>query len=239
MSYFLSRKNLTLHKEIEVEGEEAGHILLARRVKVGEKINLQGPNGKRFVSEVVKLNKKSLTVKALEETVVPQEPKVSVTLFQSFVSEKALDFIFQKGTELGLSKIVLFNSVNTATKVTKEMFNKKLERWNKILWEAAKQCDRGVIPEITFLQGLDDVMSLAKSFDKVLVMDILGQKLNVKGQILNAALVVGPEGGFTRSEVDQMKTLVNHQLVSFGSRMLRAETAALAALAVCSNLFEN
>src|SRR6185436_18434707 len=98
MPYFLSDKNLSLHEKIEIAGEEARHILLAHRIKQGEKIKVQGPDGKRYLVEITEINRNKLSVMPQEEIKAPQEPLVAITLFQSIVSEKALDFIFQKST---------------------------------------------------------------------------------------------------------------------------------------------
>jgi 16S rRNA (uracil1498-N3)-methyltransferase len=234
MPYFLSDKNLTLNQQVEISGEEARHILFAQRIKKGEKIKLQGPNGKRFLSEVVLADKKSLKVLPLESVAVPAEPAVKITLFQSVVSEKALDFIFQKGTELGLSKVVLFNSANTAAKLSADKFKSKQERWNKILMESAKQCERAVWPGLEFLPGADEVILAAKNSDKVFLADIKGDKLNVNGQISNVAILIGPEGGFAPLDMEKFKSLPNLSIISLGNFVLRAETAAVASLALLS-----
>ena len=122
MPYFLASENLEIGKELTLTGDEARHILLSHRIKIGEQIKLQGPNGKRFLCEVAATDKKSLTIVIVSSLTVPNEPSVQLILFQAIVSEKALDFIFQKATELGVAKIVLFNSKNTAAKLSADLF---------------------------------------------------------------------------------------------------------------------
>jgi 16S rRNA (uracil1498-N3)-methyltransferase len=229
MPYFLSKKNLALNQEAQISGEEAAHILLSHRVKVGEKIKLQGPDGKRFLAEVVKASKKDVAVKVLESLVVPAEPAVEIVLFQAAVSEKALDFIFQKGTELGLSKIVLFNSANVSAKLSKEQFAKKSGRWNKILNEAAKQSERAKAPALEFA---DDIFQLLAGFDKVILADISGSPIKNLKILTSCAVIIGPEGGFTAAEIQEFEALNNMQTVSLGPILLRAETAALAIVAI-------
>jgi 16S rRNA (uracil1498-N3)-methyltransferase len=240
MSYFLSAQVLKLNNEVEIQGEEARHILLARRMKKGQSINLQGADEKRFRVVIVDINKNSLKLKVVESISVPVEAKVKITLFQSYVNEKALDFIFQKGTELGVFKIVLFNSQNTATKLSKEGFLKKQERWNKILWEAAKQSDRVRPPTLEFLENLDSIISSAKKLDKVLLCDIAGEPVknlgNLDQSFKSCAIIIGPEGGFIQEEIAQIIKLPNSVSVSLGPILLRAETAALAALSIVRNL---
>jgi 16S rRNA (uracil1498-N3)-methyltransferase len=236
MSYFLSDQNLRLNTEVIISGPEAAHILLSRRIKLGEKIVLQDGNAKRFLCEVLAANKKTLTVRPVQEVSVPQELSTSLALYQSVVSEKALDFIFQKATELGASEIVLFNSTNTATKLTQLIFNKKLDRWSKILWEAAKQSGRSKIPDLKFLPALDNVVGDAKRFEKFLVLDASGASLKSKiTNLKSIALIVGPEGGLIPLELDQLQSAQNSQLVSISPFVLRAETAAIAGLAIIQN----
>lgn len=243
MSYFLSSQILNLNSEVSLQGEEARHILLARRMKKGESFNLQGVDEKRYRVEIIDINKNSLKLKVIESLSVPAEPALKITLFQSYVSEKALDFIFQKGTELGAFKIVLFNSQNTAAKLSKESFVKKQERWNKILWEAAKQSDRVHPPVLEFIDSLDSVLKIFPSFDKVFLFDVSGDNLKLKISNLKlltneVGLVIGPEGGFVQEEIEKITKLPNSTLISLGPILLRAETAALASLSIVKNLLE-
>ncbi|MFI5205590.1 MAG: RsmE family RNA methyltransferase [Candidatus Paceibacterales bacterium] len=239
MSYFLSDKNLVLGSSVEIADEEARHILLAHRAKKGEKIKLQGPDGKRFLSEIVSVARASLSAKVLEEIPTPMEPAVAITLFQSVVNEKALDFIFQKGTELGLSRIVLFNSANTAAKLSQEKFVAKKSRWKKILTESAKQSERAKWPSLEFAVDVGHAMEKLKSTDKVFLADISGEKLQtINYQLKTLALIIGPEGGFTPSEIQSFKLLPNTQTLSLGSILLRAETAALAGMAIVQNVIK-
>ncbi len=236
MSYFLTNQKILPGQVAELSDEEAVHILLSRRIKKGESFNLQGAGEERFVVEILKAERKSLTVKVLKKIQTPPEPEVKITLFQSVVSEKALDFIFQKSTELMAHKIILFNSQNTATKITPEVFKKKYERWNKILWEAAKQSDRVCPPTLEYLKALDDVILSAGNFEQIYLCDIAGGKLNVRGKMPDVAIIIGPEGGFTQKEVNQIQSLPSCKTLSLGPIFLRSETSALASLSIISYL---
>ena len=238
MPYFLSEKNLALGQIVEIAGEEARHVLLAHRAKKGEKIKLQGPDGRRFLSEITGATKTALSIRPLEEIAVPKEPSAPLTLFQSAVNEKALDFIFQKGTELGLSKIVLFNSANTAKKLSRDDFKKKGDRWQKILTEAAKQCERVKWPALEFIADVKTVLPALSAFDIVYLTDIGGQRpVNGGTGAKNVAIIVGPEGGFSENEISEFKKIHNLNSLSLGPVLLRAETAALASVAIINSAF--
>lgn len=224
-----------------MEGEEARHIILSRRMRPGEVFTLQDPARQRMQVQLLAATKNSLEAKILASVPIPPEPRVKISIFQSAVNEKAFEFILQKSTELGVSRIVVFNSKNTALKISASLFEKKLERWNKILWEAAKQCDRGSVPELEFRDNVGEVTRLAKSLDMVLVADVAGGSFqsalsHSSSEYAAVGLVVGPEGGFHIEEVESFKVLSNHALVSLGPFVLRSETAALAGAAVLRQL---
>lgn len=238
MSYFLTDQKILENSIIKLSGEEVRHVLLARRMKKGERFNLQGVDEKRYVVEIKEIGRNELKLEVVEKVKTPAEPEVKITLFQSYVNEKALDFVFQKSTELGAYKIVLFNSQNAATKLSAVQFSSKSVRWNKILWEAAKQSDRIHPPALEYLKSLEDVKKAAKDFEKVFLCDIGGEKTLVKEKLSSAAIIVGPEGGLTAAEIDNIKSLPNCQTITLGSIMLRAETASLASLAIIKNTLD-
>lgn len=235
--YFLSGQKLDSGKEVEIAGEEAAHILLSHRIKKGEMVKLQDMDGKRYQAEVGDVGKKTLTVIVGQSLPVPREPVVNITLFQSVVALNTLDIILQKSVELGAARVVLFNSNHTATKLSPEKFQDKYPRWQKVLWEAAKQCERGQVPQLDFVDDLEGVVEYVKKLDLVLVLDITGTKLaNKDPKIKSIGLVVGPEGGLSRDELSPLLHLSTAKAVTLGPLMLRADTAAISALAVVQNL---
>ncbi len=174
MSYFLANHILKIGTEQTITGEEVVHIAQARRIKVGEHINLQGPDLRRFNTQVITVNRHTITVKVLEEIEPPPEPTLKVILFQALVHEQALDYILQKSTELGAATIVIFPSANTPTQFHGERLMHKLERWQKITLEAAKQCDRLLPPTIEFLGSFEEATARAQNCSRIFVLDSHG-----------------------------------------------------------------
>lgn len=234
MPYFLTSEELAEQKEFELSGEEARHVLLSHRVRSGQQVKVQDPLGNRFMCEVLKAGKRALNLKTLQRLKTPEEPGVRIALFQSAVSEKALEFILQKSTELGAQEVVLFNSSRTALRLMPEKFNAKLSRYEKIVWEAAKQCERVRPPKLTFVASESEMQTALKALETVLLLDPHGKAFEPHtGQNTRSiGIVVGPEGGFTEVEVQKFATLPNSKVLSLGPILLRAETAALAALSL-------
>jgi len=239
MPYFLSPKNLEPGQALEVGGDEAAHLLFARRLKVGEQVKLQGPDEKRFLCEVLAVGKRTLKVLVKENIPVPGEPRVLAKLFQAVVGQAALDIIFQKATELQAEEVVIFNSQNTANSVSRQKFEDKKNHWEKVLLEAAKQCERVRPPKLLFCKNLEECLESFQDLDLVVLLD---PESSEKFKTLNTSniktlgLVIGPEGGFTQEEVAQVLSLPKAKGVSLGQVLLRAETAAISALALAQNL---
>lgn len=237
MSYFLTTQDLQPKQIVEIAGDEARHILLARRMKKGERFELQGGDGKRFVVELVEAGKKSISVRTVQEAHVPEELPVHMVLYQAAVAEKALDMILQKSVELGAAEVMLFNCANVATQLAPAQFEKRQERWNKILWEAAKQSGRGKIPVLTFAKDMQEVMDSAKQLRAVYVCNANALRANFSvHNPQTLGIVVGPEGGLTDLETGKLQTLQNHIPLKLSHFTLRSETAAIAAMAVIQNI---
>lgn len=240
MSYFLSNKPLKAEEIVELTGDEARHILLSRRMEVGEIIEIQGPDNKRFNAEVILVDRKSLQIQALEEIPTPEESPLSITIFQALIKEQPLDFIIQKTTELGVDKLVLFNSENSIERF-KDM-DKKLMRWRKIGEEAAKQSGRVRAVKIEYLDKPEYVEKVSTELNHLFLLEPSSKntflELFEKNRVADKiGILVGPEGGFTEEEVKDFSKIKNLTPVGMGSRILRADTAAIASSAITQVLW--
>ncbi len=237
MSYFLSKQTLKIGQTAEIAGAEARHILKSRRVSIGEQITLQDPDGERFLAEVVTADKNSLTVKPIQKNIAPPEPELSITLFQAAVKEKSLDNILQKTTELGVARLTIWNAAHSPEKITPK-FKQKISRWQKIIDEACKQSDRERGPELALLPDFTALLSEAKILDMLIVLDANGtDTLEFIIPSKTIGLVIGPEGGLDNNELARFREMPNARIIKFGPRVLRADTAAIAAVSIIQNRF--
>ena len=175
------------------------------------------------------------TVTAVIEDVyrAPSEPKLSITLYQGAPKAAKLELIVQKATEIGVVRIVPMNTARTVAKLEKAS---KLDRLRKIAREAAKQCKRGIVPEISEPVSFKEAVSLAAA-DELAIIPYEEETENslknvLRGKnITSLSIMIGPEGGFDESEI-RLAAEKSVIPVTLGKRILRTETAGLAVAAV-------
>lgn len=250
MSYFLSGIPLQTGQSFEFAGDEARHLMLSRRTKPGDCFALQDPAGLRFEAEVIRMERKQALVRVLAPLPIPPLPDAVVTLLQAAVKEKAAEWIIQKATELGVRHLLFFPAERSTVAHKTLSAPKTHQRWEKIAWEACKQSDRHLPPEILLAEDLSQALAhpLNAKANKMLLDaggDVaLGEACggansarqdapDIDGKSPNTAhtLLVGPEGGLT-SEEKALAQEAGYRLARLGETVLRAETAAIAACTV-------
>ena len=220
-------------KEIfELSDEDSYHIVKVMRNKIGDKVEIV-IDKKLYICEITNINM-PVTVKKIEEIDCESELPCYITIAQSLVKEQKMDLILQKCCELGASEIIPVNTARSIVKLDKKE-NKKAVRWNKILKEASEQSKRVVIPQLNEIMDIKDLAKLEYDIKILCTVNEVSTSIkNVLSKDLNnlkILLVIGPEGGFTDSEE---KTLMDNGFIStsFGTRVLRTETASLYALSI-------
>lgn len=239
MPYFLAEEILETGKEFKLAGEEGRHLSLSIRAKKGDKFKIQDTKRQRFLCEVVSAAKGAVTFRAVENLVVPRELDINLSVFVAVVSGRVMEDVLEKAEQFGVQKLIFFNSEYSPSAIKRQDFEKKQIRFQKIIRESAKQCERAGLLEVGFQPGLKNTIEDLMMYDKVLVLDKEGSGFNKVG-LINAkkiALVVGPEGGFSQSEMIFLKNLPNADTVCLGNFVLKTETAAAAGMAMVANLF--
>jgi len=226
--------------EIKLTGKEARYILRVLRCKRGDELTLFDPEGNSYRAVITETGRKEATA-SIKETLHPEtESPLRLTLIQAVLKGQKMDLVIQKTTELGGKEIIPVISERTEVRETG-----KLSRWRKIAVEAARQSGRTAVPEIQNPVGLMEFFSSAKPPLKGIILyeeggvsirkaaeDLLGGGVNDNS---TAFLLVGPEGGFTPEEAEAAVRM-GLKKVYFGERILRAETAAIAGVAVLQSL---
>lgn len=212
---------------------QLGRVL---RAQPGTRLVLLDGRGQACLAEVVHLDRHGASGRVLALLPPPPEPAVQVTLYQCALKADKLEWVWQKGTELGVRGFVPVVSRRTVVRPVEALSN-KMARWSAIIREAAEQSHRGIVPMLHPPLPFDEAIRTAQG-TRLLPWEGAAGGAGI-GSMLAAAqpqpreisLLIGPEGGLDADEVEAASAL-GWQVVSLGARILRAETAALTGLAV-------
>ena len=213
-------------------GRDAEHVRVLR-MRPGEDITICDGHGTDYRCRIVSAEKEQVEAEVLEVVRCPAEPSVKVTVLCGLPKGDKTDYIIQKCVEAGADEIMFFKSDRCVAKPDKP--EKKLERWQRIAEEAAKQSGRGISPQGSWAGELADAFNVAVQKDIGLFMYETGERealndvLSANTDVKTAAIITGPEGGFAPFEAELAKICKLH-LCSMGERILRCETAPVVAL---------
>ena len=231
-----------------IGGSEAHHIKDVLRQKPGDIVFLFDGAGSEYEAEISGFRPAAAgseaVLKIISKVKRDTEPSVKIFLYQSLPRFKKFDFIVEKSTELGVFKIIPVISERTNFNLPSERGEVKLARWRKIAMSAAKQCGRAVVPEVADITKFEDAVGEVskrrlqpgaitgeisiipwESEQKTTLKEVLRRPSGIS----SVNLFIGPEGGFSGAEIEL--AISNKILpVSLGKRILRAETAPIAAI---------
>lgn len=211
----------------EITGEEVKHIQVLRH-QVGDTITIN-----TAIYEIAEIRKHSIIVKRVATAPKQGEPNLSLTLFMAMLKQDKMDWVVQKAVELGCKEITPFFSQNVIVKLDEVGKKKRKEKLQKIADEACKQCGRTDTVTVHDFITLKEMLSLISAFPLTIFAyekETKPLRKVLQKEVLNhqaLACIVGPEGGFSEPEATLLRQCENVATVSLGSRILRAETAAL------------
>ena len=221
---------------LRIRGDEVKHIRRVLRLKAGDEISVFDGSAKEYQGTILEENSFSIAVRIEHRFTSKRESSLEITLAQSLLKGEKMDFLVRKATELGVKDIVPFSSSRSVPLLESAKELERRRRWEKIAIEAAKQCGRGMLPKIGSLRDYRTALLSAPSDSlRFILWEKEGRRLK---EILGRArkqnrifFIVGPEGGFSRQEVEEAmeKAFVP---VTLGERILRAETASLCLLSI-------
>ena len=208
------------------------------RVKNTEEIVLFNGNGKAYPALPEVLEKRRASVRILREETTDNESPLNITLVQAVSAAERMDFTLQKSVELGVAEIRPVISERCVVRLSGERAEKRVARWQEIVVSACEQSGRNIVPKVlpltTYVQALQQ---LPQETTKLLMSLNRAQNLSdVRPQSGKIVFMVGPEGGWTEKE-EQQAFDAGFQSVTLGKRVLRTETASLAAIAAMQTLW--
>ena len=208
------------------------------RVKNTEEIVLFNGDGKVYPALPEVLEKRRASVRILREEATDNESPLNITLVQAVSAAERMDFTLQKSVELGVAEIRPVISERCVVRLSGERAEKRVARWQEIVVSACEQSGRNIVPKVlpltTYAQALQQ---LPQETAKLLMSLNRAQKLSdVQPQSGKVVFMVGPEGGWTEKE-EQQAFDAGFQSVTLGKRVLRTETASLAAIVAMQTLW--
>ena len=231
MAWFFADTDITT-EYYTVTGEDAAHIVRSLRMKVGEALTLCTPDGRRHDCEIAAFGADSVEVKVLASTVCEQEPTVRIALYIALMKGDKIDDVIQKAVELGVYEITPFLSARCISRPDDKSLVKKQQRWQKIADNAASQSRRGILPRVNPCVDIRSLPASLAGYDKAIVCyECGGEPLRslIPPDTRSLALITGAEGGFEEAEIETLKES-GVAVATLGKRILRAQTAPIAAL---------
>lgn len=229
---------LSLGNTLELPDNAAVHASRVLRMQVGEKAILFNGDGYDYLAELVVVSKNQVSVKVISSQLVGNESPLKITLLQGISAGDRMDFTIQKAVEMGVSSIQPISTQRSVVKLSAERAEKRLEHWQNVMISACEQSGRAVVPEIAAPVSLAQWFGKKPTFDLgITLAPTATQSLKELSKPTgNICLLIGAEGGLTDNEID-LASLQGFQPVTLGKRILRTETAALAAIAAMQILW--
>lgn len=222
------------HGECHVVAGQAHHVIHVLRLQVGAALTLFDGRGGEYVALIKRLDKSGLTLSVAERREVNRESPLGVVLAQGISSGERMDYTVQKCVELGITAIQPLTTQRSLVRLTSERADKRVGHWQSVAAAACEQCGRNVVPGILPVQPLMKWLGAAQS-SRENARYLLSPHANTRLRELarpqgTLALLVGPEGGWNP---DETSAAVGAGFIplTLGPRVLRTETAAVAALA--------
>lgn len=235
MPLFFIHSNQIKAGQLHLTGPIVQHIALALRHQVGDKILFVDEHKTGYVVQLLEVFPDKVRGIVLEEKKQVRGTPLNLTLGQAILKAKKMDWILQKATELGVSRIVPVVTERIVAALRTERIETKHTRWETILKEAAQQSGRWDIPKLDSPTDFACIVQQGPNFDLALVLwegetrKGLKQVMGSNPKAQNILVLIGPEGGFSEKEI---QSAARYQIipVSLGWRILRAETACLSVL---------
>ncbi|MBA8771685.1 16S rRNA (uracil(1498)-N(3))-methyltransferase [Staphylococcus coagulans] len=243
MQRYFIHKNAELHQRFFItDKNDIHHIKNVMRLSIGDEIIVNFLDAQTFRCKIIAISDSDISIECQAQVDIASELPISITICSALIKGDKYEWLLQKATELGASAFITTQMDRSIVKLNKQKADKKVERWKKIVKEAAEQSYRQIIPEVNFTSNLKDIYGMINQYDCVLMAYEASAKENERAffktkiqQLKPGARVLmlfGPEGGFSDEEVAAFEKVAT--CIGLGPRILRAETAPLYALSAIS-----
>lgn len=236
MPKFFVKSNQIKDNKVVIVGEDVNHIKNVLRLNVDDDIqvcNLE--TAENYTCGITKLNNEIIECNIFNKIKSEAESNIHINIFQGIPKSDKMELIIQKCVELGVNEITPVEMRRCVAKIEDKSKLKKLLRWQKISEVAAKQCGRDIVPKINEISNIKKICNSIKEYDIVLLAyeneeentlkNELSKLKNKANQELKVGVIIGPEGGLDKEEVELLKES-GAKVITLGKRILRTETVA-------------
>lgn len=222
---------------ISVSGDVLVHLRDSLRIRVGEIVLFGDGVSRHYRTEVTTLTRQRLTGRIIQTVTQPTPRGSTLILGQALLKGDKMDWVIQKATELGMDELVPMESRHSVVQLKADRVDRQLTRWQRIAFEAAQQSEQWRVPTLSPTRSLAALLTSRATGTTTLMLAERRQGMtlqavelpqDVSGSVL---ILIGPEGGWSKEEV-QLAEQANVIPVTLGRKILRAETAAIAAISI-------
>lgn len=242
MPKFFVKQEQIKEKTIEIKADDVKHIRNVLRKEINDEIEIcNQEDGKNYTCKINQINQENIICEIIEQIEGEAESQIHVDIYQGLPKADKMELIIQKSVELGVHAIIPTNMKRCIVKIELKDEHKKIERWQKISEVASKQSGRDIIPKVENITNIKNIGKDDKKYDMIIVAyeeekeNTLKQELanlkNMKKEEYNIGIVIGPEGGIDKEEIEILKQ-AGAKVVTLGKRILRTETVALNILSI-------
>lgn len=216
----------------------AHHVARVLRMKAGDTLTLFNSDGNDYKGEILRINKDEVAVKIVAVITIECESALRITLAQAISGGDRMDFTLQKAVELGITRIQPIAAERSVVKLSGERTQKRHEHWQNVAISACEQCGRATVPEVLPSLPLAEWLGMRQKFALQIILSPTAEQTlhDLQKPAGDICLLIGCEGGFSPAEAQAAASCGFHG-IRLGARMLRTETAGLAALAAMQTLW--
>ena len=227
---------IKLDEALDLPQDASHHLGRVLRLRPDHNIQVFNGRGGYYTARIMAVGKRGVTVLPLEHVVEERESSLLITLGQGISRGQRMDYTIQKAVELGVSSIVPLVTEFSNVRLDEERSSKRQTHWQSIVIHACEQCGRTRLPEVAAPRPFGEWFGSAAAGHKLMLAPAAGKTLKQLAPQQSCVLLAGPEGGFSEGEA-AAAIAAGYEVVTLGPRVLRTETAAVAALAAIQALW--
>lgn len=238
MQHFFVTPDQVEENRIFVEGSDVNHMKNVLRLRIGEEVMVSDGDNLSYLCQVESYEEERVVLCIKEAKEADTELPSKIYLFQGLPKGDKMELIVQKAVELGVGEVIPVAMKRSVVRLDEKKAKKKVLRWQEIARSAAKQAGRGYIPKVREVLSYKEALACSQALDVVLLPYELTEGMKETKAVIESILpgqsvgiYIGPEGGFEKEEVEEALK-EGAQTITLGKRILRTETAGLAALSV-------